>query len=70
MNRVVVLSKNRQCLQLGWFQNLDSLTPWEGRSLIPEFVDGVLPEGIYACTLDEVESVFGQFRENRIRDRY
>ncbi|HLG18094.1 MAG TPA: hypothetical protein VJH03_26870 [Blastocatellia bacterium] len=29
--------------------------------MIPELEDGVLPEGIYSCTVDEVEQVFGRF---------
>ncbi len=37
--------------------------------MIPELTDGVLPEGIHSCTLDEVENAFGQFRESDRRPR-
>jgi hypothetical protein len=37
--------------------------------LIPDLADGVLPEGIHHCTLDEVENVFGQFRGSDKRPR-
>jgi hypothetical protein len=30
--------------------------------MIPELRDGVLPEGIHLCTLEEVKEIFGQFR--------
>lgn len=29
--------------------------------MIPELRDGVLPEGIHLCTLEEVKEIFGQF---------
>ncbi len=29
--------------------------------MIPELQDGVLPEGIHRCTLEEVKSIFGRF---------
>jgi hypothetical protein len=31
---------------------------------IPDFIDNVLPEGVYDCTLDEVKQRFGQFRRS------
>jgi hypothetical protein len=30
-------------------------------SMIPELQDGVLPEGIHLCTLEEVKEAFGRF---------
>lgn len=30
--------------------------------MIPNLQDGVLPEGVHDCTIDEVEKAFGQFR--------
>jgi hypothetical protein len=30
--------------------------------MIPELQDGVLPDGVHLCTLEEVRVVFGQFR--------
>ena len=30
--------------------------------MIPELQDGVLPEGVHLCTLEEVKKAFGQFR--------
>ena len=37
--------------------------------MIPDLQDGVLPDGIHDCTIDEVAQMFGQFRrtEQRIR---
>jgi hypothetical protein len=32
--------------------------------MIPELQDGVLPEGLYICTLEEVKMSFGQFRRS------
>lgn len=32
--------------------------------MIPEFKDGVLPEGLHLCTLEEVEKAFRQFRRS------
>jgi hypothetical protein len=32
--------------------------------VIPELVDGVLPEGVHECTIDEVEQVFGRFQRS------
>lgn len=32
--------------------------------MIPELQDGVLPEGIHHCTLEEVKNTFGQFRRS------
>jgi hypothetical protein len=32
--------------------------------MIPELQDGVLPEGLYFCTLEEVKMSFGQFRRS------
>jgi predicted nucleotidyltransferase len=34
---------------------------------IPEFVDNVLPEGVYDCTLDEVRERFGRFQKSDSR---
>lgn len=37
--------------------------------MIPDLIDGVLPEGIHECTMEEVEARFGAFRrtDRRIR---
>jgi predicted nucleotidyltransferase len=37
--------------------------------VIPELVDGVLPEGVHECTMDEVAERFGRFQrtDRRIR---
>ncbi|HKV38318.1 MAG TPA: hypothetical protein VJX67_03830 [Blastocatellia bacterium] len=35
--------------------------------MIPKLEDGVLPEGVHQCSLDEVESVFGRFRSTERR---
>lgn len=37
--------------------------------MIPPLEDGVLPEGIHDCTIDEIEAVFGRFQttDRRIR---
>lgn len=32
--------------------------------MIPELQDGVLPEGIHLCTLEDVTKMFGQFRRS------
>jgi hypothetical protein len=32
--------------------------------VIPELDDGVLPDGVHDCTLDEVEAAFGRFRRS------
>ncbi len=32
--------------------------------MIPELQDGVLPEGLHLCTLEEVKAAFGQFRRS------
>lgn len=32
--------------------------------MIPELQDGVLPEGLHFCTLEEVKVAFGQFRRS------
>lgn len=32
--------------------------------MIPELQDGVLPEGLHLCTLEEVRKAFGQFRRS------
>lgn len=37
--------------------------------MIPELFDGVLPEGIHSCTIEEVEKVFGKFRHTDKRPR-
>lgn len=37
--------------------------------MIPDLQDGVLPEGIYDCTIDEVAQSFGQFRRTDQRPR-
>ena len=37
--------------------------------MIPELEDGVLPEGIYVCTMDEIEQVFGRFQRSDRRLR-
>ena len=33
-----------------------------GRTLIPDFIDGVLPDGVHTCTLEEVAERFGRFQ--------
>lgn len=37
--------------------------------MIPPLQDGVLPEGIYDCTIDEVEAVFGRFQRSDRRQQ-
>ena len=37
--------------------------------MIPELQDGVLPEGLHLCTLEEVKAAFGQFRRSDQRPR-
>jgi hypothetical protein len=37
--------------------------------MIPDFEDGVLPEGIHDCTLDELEKRLGHFGRTDQRDR-
>ena len=37
--------------------------------MIPPLVDGVLPEGIHDCTIDEIEQMFGRFRRSDRRIR-
>jgi hypothetical protein len=37
--------------------------------VIPSLQDGVLPEGIHECTIDEVAQTFGQFRRTDQRPR-
>jgi hypothetical protein len=37
--------------------------------LIPELFDGVLPEGIHSCTIEEIEKVFGKFNRSDKRVR-
>ena len=37
--------------------------------MIPELVDGVLPEGTHTCTMEEVEAVFGRFWRSDCRIR-
>lgn len=32
--------------------------------MIPELQDGVLPEGLYPCTMEEVKMAFGKFRRS------
>ena len=32
--------------------------------MIPELQDGVLPEGLHLCTLEEIKAAFGQFRRS------
>lgn len=32
--------------------------------MIPQLQDGILPEGVHLCTLEEVKEVFGQFRRS------
>ncbi|MGH9767874.1 MAG: DUF6932 family protein [Blastocatellia bacterium] len=32
--------------------------------MIPELQDGVLPEGLHLCTMEEIKAVFGQFRRS------
>ncbi len=29
--------------------------------MLPELVDGVLPDGVHLCTIDDVDAVFGRF---------
>src|SRR5436190_450248 len=38
-------------------------------ALIPTFIDGVLPEGIYRCSMEEVVQRFGAFQESDRRPR-
>ncbi len=35
--------------------------------MIPDLQDGVLPEGIYPCTIEEVEAKFGKFQRSDCR---
>lgn len=37
--------------------------------MIPDLNDGVLPEGIHSCTIEEVEHVFGRFTRSDCRQR-
>ena len=37
--------------------------------MIPELEEGVLPEGVYSCTVDEVEQKFGRFSHSDRRPR-
>ena len=37
--------------------------------MIPDLDDGVLPEGVHACTIEEVEQVFGRFHRSDCRQR-
>ncbi|HKV40092.1 MAG TPA: hypothetical protein VJX67_12840 [Blastocatellia bacterium] len=37
--------------------------------MIPELVDGVLPDGIHECTIAEVENAFGNFQSTDRRPR-
>ena len=37
--------------------------------MIPELEEGVLPEGIHSCTVDEVEQTFGRFSHSDRRPR-
>ena len=37
--------------------------------MIPELEDGVLPEGVHACTMDQVDQVFGRFQRSDRRFR-
>lgn len=37
--------------------------------VIPDLIDGVLPEGVHQCTMDEVEARFGTFRRTDRRVR-
>src|SRR5262245_14291635 len=37
--------------------------------MIPPLVDGVLPEGIHDCTLDEIDRAFGRFQKSDRRIR-
>jgi hypothetical protein len=37
--------------------------------LIPDLDDGVLPEGVHGCTIEEVEQVFGRFARSDCRQR-
>jgi hypothetical protein len=37
--------------------------------MIPEIRDGVLPEGVHECTIDEIEDTFGVFRHTDRRQK-
>jgi hypothetical protein len=37
--------------------------------MIPELEDGVLPDGLHDCTVEEVEAVFGRFQKSDRRIR-
>lgn len=37
--------------------------------MIPDLIDGVLPEGVHECTMDEVEARFGAFQRTDRRVR-
>ena len=37
--------------------------------MIPDLNDGVLPEGVHRCTIDEVEHEFGRFTRSDCRQR-
>jgi len=37
--------------------------------LIPNLDDGVLPEGVHSCTIEEMEQVFGRFTRSDCRQR-
>ncbi len=37
--------------------------------MIPELDDGVLPEGVHSCTIEEAEQVFGRFTRSDCRPR-
>src|SRR5437773_328172 len=40
-----------------------------GDALIPDFIDGVLPNGVHVCTLEEVVQQFGRFQSSDRRLR-
>ncbi|MGH9763756.1 MAG: DUF6932 family protein [Blastocatellia bacterium] len=37
--------------------------------MIPNLEDGVLPEGVHICSIDEIEATFGRFRSTDRRPR-
>ncbi len=36
--------------------------------MIPDFEDGVLPEGIYECTLEEIATIFPKYPSYSFRE--
>src|SRR5438309_11440037 len=37
--------------------------------MVPELIDGVLPEGVHDCTMEEVDARFGRFQRSDRRIR-